>query len=273
MRKIILIVLVAFTFTTCEKDKYEDPLSKYRLKEYTKDEYRYIYTYNSSNKVEKSETYYSGHLIYITDYFYKNNSLDSLTMTTYHPEQYTTYKYMGDTILATNYRYSFNEKTAVEYVKSGNQVVKILTVICTDEGIIPYPDFYRTLHWENDNLVARYTYSNSGSQYPDYKSTRLNDIPVLSNSVLCEYDNHPNPLSALNEQLYFGAYESSKNNLLQMIVADMAGDTLYRIFTHTYNQDGLPLTTIETQKKNDTWLNSNLVLDSSAYTYKYESYK
>jgi hypothetical protein len=186
---------------------------------------------------------------------------------------YETYKYIGDTILVVSYRYSFKDKVAVKYVKPGNQIVRILTVIYSDAGIIPYPNLYRILHWENDNLAAKYTYSTFGGQYPEYKSSEISGEPVISNSVLYEYDEHPNPFSLMNEQIYFGAYESSKNNLVRMIVADTQGDTLFRIFKHTYNENGLPIATTETQEKNKTWLNDNLPLDSSTSAYKYEEYK
>lgn len=274
MRTFILLIIAVALFTACKKEDTGDPLSKYRLKEYTHNDYKDIFEYDSQNRIIKSGRYIDDQLVYNTRYFYVNNRLDSIsTYNSNYLSTYETYKYTGDTILIISYRYAFDDRTALKYVKRDNQVVRILYTIYSGGQFIPYPDMYRIQNWKNGNLAAKYTYSSIGSTYPDYKSSQSSGEPVLTNSVLYEYDDHPNPFSALNEQLFIGAYESSKNNLVRMIVADMEGDTLFRIFKHTYNADGLPISTTETQEKNNTSFNDFIHLETSASTYTYEKYK
>jgi hypothetical protein len=273
MKKTLIFILAVSFFTACKKDEYTgDPMLKYRLSEYTHDHYKYTYEYDSLNRVVKSGTYYDEGLIYNTRYFYVNNKLDSLTSyNSNYTMTYETFKYFADTLFHTTYRYSFNEKIILKYLLQDNKITKILFPPCT-LGDSSYQCYYQVLHWDNNNLAYKYVYSNSGWVYPYYKgSENTNDFP-MTNSIWSVYDDHPNPLKFINDQVFPDEYESSQNNLLRMVVADMQGDSLFRNFKHAYNEYGLPIVTTETQEKNNTILNENITLVSSTSTYKYEEY-
>jgi hypothetical protein len=274
MKKIVLFILAVSFFTACKKDEYTgDPLLKYRLKEYTCDHYKYTYEYDSLNRIVKSGTYYDEGLVYNTRYFYVNSRLDSLiTYNSYYPMTYETFKYIGDTIFQTTFRYSFDEKITLKFVLHDNQIAKILLPPCI-LGDSSYQCSYEVLHWDNNNLTYKYVYSNSGWIYPYYKGSENSGEFQMTNAIWSAYDEHPNPLKFIYDQVYPDKYESSKNNLLRMVVSDMQGDTLFRIFKHTYNENGLPIATTETQEKNNTILNESILLVSSTSTYKYEEYK
>jgi hypothetical protein len=273
MKNIAFFILVLSFITACNKDEYTgDPLLKYRLKEYTHDRYKFTYEYDSLNRIVESGTYYDEGLVYNTRYFYVNNRLDSLTTyNSYYAMTYETFKYVGDTIVHSAYRYSFDEKIIVKFVINNNHIAKIVPPPCT-LGDSSYPCSYEVLHWDNNNLTYKYVYSNSGWVYPYYKSSGNTSEFPMTNAIWSTYDEHPNPLKFIYGQVVPGEYESSENNLLRMVVSDMQGDTLFRIFKHIYNEYGLPLTTTETQEKNDTKLNESITLVSSASTYKYEEY-
>lgn len=273
MKIIILLILVVSIFTACKKEDTGDPLSKYRLKEYTRNNYKYTYEYDSLNRIVKSGTYYDEGLVYNTYYFYVNNRLDSLiSYSPSHLSQYETYRYIGDTIFKTTCRFSFNDKTIMKFALHNNHIEKIIPPHCVI-GDSSYPCSYKVLHWDNNNLTYKYMYNNSGWKYPDYKSSDNTSGFQLTNAIWSTFDEHPNPLKFIYKQVYPGEYESSENNLLRMVVSDMEGDTLFRIFKHTYNENGLPITTTETQEKNNSKLNEFIELGSYTTTYKYEKYK
>jgi hypothetical protein len=272
MKNIILLILVVAIFTGCKKEDTRDPLLKYRLKEYTHDHYKFTYEYDSLNRIVKSGTYYDGGLVYNTYFFYVNNRLDSLiSYSPYHMNQYVTYRYMGDTIFQTTSRFSFNDKIILKFAIHDNHIEKIIPPNCV-LGDSSYPCSYKVLHWDNNNLTYKYIYNNSGWSYPDYKSSENISGFQMTNAIWSTYDEHPNPLKFIYEQVYPGEYESSENNLLRMVVSDMEGDTLFRIFKHTYNEHGLPIATTETQEKNNGRLNEYVQLVSSTSAYKYEEY-
>jgi hypothetical protein len=273
MKKIILFILVVSIFTACKKEDTGNPLLKYRLKEYTHDHYKYSYEYDSLNRIIKSGTYYDGNLVYNTYYFYVNKKLDSLI--SYSPSyqnQYETFRYIGDTLFKTTYRFSFDDKTILKFAIHNNHIEKILSPPCV-MGDSSFLCSYTVLHWDNHNLTYNFMYNNAGGSYPDYKSSENTSGFQITRTVWSEYDDHPNPLKPIYEQVYPGEYESSINNLLRMTVTDMLGDTLFRFFKHTYDDNGLPITTIETQEKNNTSLNAFLPLSTSTSKYTYEEYK
>jgi hypothetical protein len=272
MKKIIFFILVVSIVTACKKEDTGNPLLKYRLKEYTHDHYKYSYEYDSLNRIIKSQTCYDGNFVYNTYYFYVNNRLDSLI--SYSPSyqnEYVTFRYIGDTLYKTTCRFSFNDKTILKYVIHNNQIEKILSPPCI-MGDSSFLCSYRVLHWDNQNLTYKYMYNNAGGKYPDYKSSENSSGFQITSTVSSAYDDHPNPLKFIYEQVYPGEYESSANNLLGMTVTDMSGDTLYRYFKHTYNNIGLPIATTETQAKNNTSLNAFLTLSTSTSAYLYEEY-
>jgi hypothetical protein len=273
MKIILLLILLVLFFTACKKDETGDPLLKYRLKEYTLNHYKYTYEYDSLNRIVKSGTYYDGGLVYNTYYFYVKNRLDSLI--SYSPSymnQYVTYRYIGDTIFQTTSRFAFNDKIILKFAMHDNYIEKIIPPNCV-MGDSAYPCSYKVLHWDNNNLTYKYIYNNSGWSYPDYKSSENSSGFQLTNAIWSTYDEHPNPLKFIYEQVFPGEYESSENNLLRMVISDMEGDTLFRIFKHTYNGNGLPIATTETQEKNNSRLNADLPLSTSTSTYTYEEYK
>lgn len=273
MKRIICFILVIATITACKKEETGDSLLKYRLKEYTHDHEKYSYEYDSLNRITKSGTYYDGNLVYNTYYFYVNNRLDSLI--SYSPSfqnQYETFRYIGDTLFKTTYRFSFDEKTVIKFAIHNNHIEKILSPPCV-MGDSSFLCNYKVLHWNNNNLTNKYMYNNAGGKYPDYKSSENTSGFQITSSVWAAYDDHPNPLKSVYEQVYPGEYESSANNLLRMTVTDMLGDTLFRFFKHTYNDNGLPIATTETQDKNNTSSNAFLSLISSTTRYTYEEYK
>jgi len=273
MKRIVLLFLAISIFTGCKKEDTGDPLLKYRLKEYTHDHYKFTYEYDSLNRIAKSGTYYDEGLVYNTYYFYVNNRLDSLiSYSSNYMNQYETYRYIGDTLFKTTYRFSFGDKTILKYAIHNNHIEKILLPPCV-MGNSVFQCSYKVLHWDNSNLTYKYIYSNAGWVYPDYKSAENTSEFQLTNAIWSTYDKHPNPLKFIYEQVYPGEYESSENNLLRMVVSDMEGDTLFRIFKHTYNENGLPIATTETQEKNNSRLNEGIQLVSSASAYTYEKYK
>jgi hypothetical protein len=79
MKIIVLLVLLISFFMACRKEEtIADPLSKFRLKEYTHNHYKYAYVYDSINRLNSSSTYFDDNLVYTTHYFYNGNTLDSL---------------------------------------------------------------------------------------------------------------------------------------------------------------------------------------------------
>jgi hypothetical protein len=273
MKKIILFLLLVSFFTACKKEKDTgDPLLKYRLSEYTHDLYKYTFEYDSLNRITKSGTFYDGALIYNTRFFYVNSRLDSLTTyNSIYPITYETFRYLDDTLFHATYRYSFDDKITLKNLIQDNQIVKTIFPPCALDDSL-FQCHYEVLHWDGNNLAYKYVYSNSGWVYPYYKNSgNTGDFP-MTNSIWSAYDDHPNPLKFIYDQVYPDVYESSENNLLRMVVADMQGDTLFRYFSHTYNENGLPVSTTETQAKNDTPLNEDIILVSSTSTYTYEEY-
>jgi hypothetical protein len=265
--------MILSLFAGCKKDYTGDPLSKYRLKEFTKDHYKYTYEYDSLNRFVKSGTYYDEQLVYNTSYFYVNNKIDSLeSYNSYYPMTYETFKYIGDTVYHTTFRYFFDETIKLKYAIHNNHIEKIVLPPCVF-GDSLYQCCYRIIHWDNNSLTYKHVYSNSGWSYPYYKRSENTNEFQLTNTVWSTYDKHPNPLKFIYQQVFPVEYESSENNLLRMVITDMQGDTLIRIFNHTYNEVGLPVTTSETQEKNDTELNEGVTLTSSTYTFKYEEYE
>jgi hypothetical protein len=273
MKKFVLLILMASLLAGCKKDDTSDPLSRYRLKEYTKDHYKLTFEYDSVNRIVKSGTYYDNVLVYSTRYFYVNGKIDSLiTYNSYYPITYETYRYIGDTIYHITYRYSFDDKIILKYNVHDNQIEKIIYPPCV-MGDSSFPCRYEVLHWDNNNLTYKHIYNSEGWTYPDYKSSENTKDFQQTNNVWSAYDDHANPLKFIYKQIYPEEYESSKNNLLRMVITDMEGDTLIRIFNHTYDEHGLPTVTRETQEKNDTPLNEGITLVSSTYTYEYEEYR
>lgn len=273
MQKLLFIVLIVLTLACCEEDVPDHPLDEYRLTAYTCDHYKYTFEYDSLNRIAKSGTYYDEQLVYDTRFFYVAGRLDSLiSATQFSLMQYETFRYVDDTLVVSTYRYAFDEKIRRKYALDNNQIVKILNPPCV-EGDSSYICYYQVLHWDNNNLTYKHIYTSIGYTYPDYKSTENTSGSALTNSIWSTYDNHPNPLKSIFEQIYPGEYESSENNLLRMVITDMGGDTLIRNFKHTYNDIDLPVATSETREKNDTPLNADVSTDPSASTYTYEKYR
>lgn len=272
MKRILLLLLVIIFFASCKKDDNTDPLSKYRLKEYSKDHYKFTFEYDNAGRLSKSGTYFDNQLIYNTSYYYKNNLIDSLsTYSAYDTITYETFTYTPDTLFHVTHRYSFNDYTLLRYVINDNHYESIVFPLCV-LGDSAYHCFYVNLHWDNDNLTYKYAYSNSGSTWPYLKNAAIfNDFP-MTNSIWSTYDEHPNPLKTIYEQVYPGDYATSVNNPLRMVLSDLQGDTIIRNFAHTYNENGLPVSTIETQEKNNTEINQHITLTTSTYTYVYEEY-
>lgn len=277
MNRNVLILLTVLMLIACKKDNpLVNPLAEYRLVEYTHNQYRITYSYDSQNRPEFSETLYDENPVYTTRFFYSDMRLDSLaTGTSTGPMSYETFRFSGDTLLHTIYRYAFDEKITLRLLLSNNQVVRIIPPPCI-LGDSTYDCMYEVLNWHNNNLICKQVFTNSGFVYPYYK--RLTDPGNAAgfqrtNTICSDYDNNPNPLTSLYKTIYPGEYESSVNNLLRMVVTDIEGDTLIRNFKHTYNEYGLPVSTTETQEKNNTPRNENVVLVSSSYTYTYEKYQ
>jgi hypothetical protein len=272
MKKIVFLIFVTLSITACKKDKIGDPLSIYRLTEITCNQDKYTFEYDSQNRIVKSGTYSEEALAYNTYYFYVNDRLDSLI--SYSPSyqnQYETFRYIGDTLYKTTYRFFFDDKTILKYAIHNNHIENILSPPCV-LGDSSFLCSYKVLHWDNNNLTYKYMYNNAGGSYPDYKRTENKSEFQITSAVTSTYDTHPNPLKFIYEQMYPGEYESSVNNLVRMVVTNMLGDTLIRIFNHTYNENGLPIATTETQEKNNTSLNAGLQLNTILSTYKYEEY-
>lgn len=272
MKKLLLLCLVVSFFASCKKDDNTDPLSKYRLKEYTKDHYKFTFEYDNVGRLSKSGTYFDNQLIYNTSYFYKNNQIDSLsTYTAYDTLTYETFTYTPDTLFHVMYRYSMNDFGIIKYVISDNHYSGIVFPPCV-LGDSVFNCYYVNFHWDSDNLTYKYMYSNVGSTWPYYKNADIfNDFP-MTNSIWSTYDEHPNPLKTIYEQVYPGDYATSVNNPVRMVLSDLEGDTIIRNFAYTYNENGLPVSTIETQEKNDTEINHNITLTTSTYSYLYEEY-
>lgn len=272
MRNILLLLLVISFFASCKKDDNTDPLSKYRLKEYTKDHYKFTFEYDNLGRLIKSGTYYDEQLVYNTSYFYKYNHIDSLsTYSAYDTITYETFTYTPDTLFHLSYRYSFNDYTLLRYVINNNHYESIVYPLCV-LGDSVFQCHYEVLHWDSDNLTYKYAYSNVGSYWPYYKNEAIfNDFP-MTNAIISTYDEQPNPLKTIYEQVYPGVYSTSVNNVLKMVLSDMTGDTIIRKFAYTYNENGLPVSCSETQEKNNTALNQYIQLTTSSYTYVYEEF-
>lgn len=270
MQRLLFVFLFILIITGCRKDNPGQPLDEYRLSAYTKDHYRYTFEYDDRDKPVKYGTYYDDQLIFDTQLFYAGGRIDSLiSVMPSGPMQYQTFRYRDDTLIVSTYRYAFDETVRMKYLINDNRIVKIMHPPC-GEGDTAYLCFYRVLHWDNSNLAYKHTYSGTGWVYPDYK---LAGGTELTNTVWSTYDNHPNPLKSIYSLIYPGEYESSENNLLRMVITDMAGDTLIRIFNHTYNDLGLPVATTIIREKNDTPLNDPVSLEPSYLTYTYEKYR
>jgi hypothetical protein len=156
-------------------------------------------------------------------------------------------------------------------VINGQQVVSVDVPIT---AFVDSTDYYyfQVLHWDQNNLTYKYVYTNGGSVYPYYKSSGSSNDILMTNAIWSTYDDHPNPLQFIYQQVFPDQYDASANNLTRMVVSDMVGDTLFRYFTHTYNESGLPVKTVETQAKNNSNLNQNIQLQTSTSTYTYEEY-
>jgi hypothetical protein len=277
MKRLIFFFLVAALISGCKKEYTGDPLLKYRLKEYTQDSYKYTYQYDSKNRVIKSGTYYDGSLIHESEYFYVNNFLDSLVNYTQNLTlSYETYKQTGDTIYAKQwFIYDTAHVWHCKYVVNDNHIVKKVFPPSIAAYGNTYESDYDVLNWKNDNLIYLYWYNSTGAwSFPVWKSLENTSDYQIGNSVWSTYDDHPNPLKPLYQRIDPTAYESSNNNLLRMAAANNVGDTLFRIFEHTYNQYGLPVTTKETKKYNKPSLDHDMPLLNpvSYYTYTYEEY-
>jgi hypothetical protein len=271
MKTLYVLMLGLLLLAACRKEEEGDPLLRYRLTEYTRDHYRFTYAYDAQDRLHTSGTWYDDGLLYNTYYFYENGRLDS--MISYSPaylNDFVTFRYSGDTLVQTTVRPSMMDTTVIRFLRQEQRVVKVIQPDCV-LGDSSFPCCYKVLHWDADNLTYKYFYSNSGWAYPLYKQG--NDGFEMTNAVWSEYDQHPNPLKPIYALAYPEEYESSANNLLRMVVADQVGDTLFRIFEHTYNENGLPATTTEHQEKNDTPLNSIVELHTYFSTYTYEKYR